>query len=156
MSEIPEAIAARIALLRLAAEGRAEYAKLQEGPAQAVLLAQAAALQSAADIMEGDDGPLYGLLPSWRWTDEMERALFAHPALGVRDEHDNDSSKPPQSPGADNPKHRYEIGVMLGDAPEEAGLYVWNCCCGAEGEGDSYDEAVTAGDAHLDRPEGAL
>lgn len=73
----------RIALLRRAAEGRREYsaALREDEPNSALsgqrdaLLAQAAALESAAKIMEGDNNPLYGLVPSWRWTDEEVRAL---------------------------------------------------------------------------------
>lgn len=68
----------RVALLRKAAEGRREYAA-KIGEDQATMLTQAATLETAAKIMEGDDGPLYGLLPSWRWTDEMERNLHGRP-----------------------------------------------------------------------------
>jgi hypothetical protein len=82
----------RIALLRRAADGRREYAagidenetNLGLREQRTALLTQAATLDSAVKIMEGDDGPLYGLLPSWRWTDEMERAVLgARPAASV-------------------------------------------------------------------------
>lgn len=71
------------ALLRTCAAGRTEYAGSY--PAHAVqalreqrrtLETEAEVLESAAKIAEGDDGPLYGLLPSWRWTEDMERKLF--------------------------------------------------------------------------------
>lgn len=88
----------RIALVRCAAEGRREYAaglgEDEANPAlreqRAALLAAAAALESAAKIMEGDNGPLYGLLPSWRWTDEQVCALSTpaaspSPILGAGD-----------------------------------------------------------------------
>ena len=75
MSSLPEGtelLAERIALLRMAAAGRREYAEGQG--IQSIkndLELQAVTLESAARIMEGSLTPLYGLLPSWRWTDEM-------------------------------------------------------------------------------------
>jgi hypothetical protein len=59
-------------LLRRAAAGRLEY--LASCPGQAareVLETEASTLRHAADVVEGDLRPLYGWLPSWRWTDEM-------------------------------------------------------------------------------------
>lgn len=70
------------ALLRSVAAGRREYAAALAAPIEswaieqrAALEAEAAAFESAAKIVEGDLGPLYGLLPSWRWTGEMTRRL---------------------------------------------------------------------------------
>lgn len=71
-------------LLRAAAAGRREYAqgcggtdntKLQE--MHDALLTQAATLDGAARVADGDMGPLYGWLPSWRWTPEMERRVLS-------------------------------------------------------------------------------
>lgn len=36
---------------------------------------EALTLEAAAKIAEGDDSPLYGLLPSWRWSPEMVARL---------------------------------------------------------------------------------
>jgi hypothetical protein len=36
---------------------------------------EALTLEAAVKIAEGEDGPRYGLLPSWRWTEEMVTAL---------------------------------------------------------------------------------
>ncbi|MDD4866186.1 MAG: hypothetical protein PHQ28_03370 [Mycobacterium sp.] len=68
--------------LRKAAEGRREYAKSLRAdmPDHAeMLVLQADTLDQAADIAEGDIRPLYSWLPSWRWTDEMTRALGDSP-----------------------------------------------------------------------------
>lgn len=61
--------------LRMAAAGREEYAKRMEGSddpslikQRETLLLQATTLRHAADVVEGDFGPLYSWLPSWRWT----------------------------------------------------------------------------------------
>jgi hypothetical protein len=63
-------------LLRLAAAGRLEYlASCPEGSARDVLEAEASTLRHAADVVEGDLRPLYGWLPSWRWTDDMDAQL---------------------------------------------------------------------------------
>jgi endo-beta-N-acetylglucosaminidase D len=52
-----------------------------------VLLTQAAAFDNAAEIASGSDRPLYGLLPSWRWTEEMTtRVEAAQQRLAERDE----------------------------------------------------------------------
>lgn len=57
----------RVRLLKLAADGRREYAK-SAGPLVSVALTgEAEVLDAAIKIVEGDDEPLYGLLPSWRW-----------------------------------------------------------------------------------------
>lgn len=68
-------IAKAAELLRRAAAGRLEY--LASCPGQAardVLETEASTLRHAADVVEGDLRPLYGWLPSWRWTDEMTAA----------------------------------------------------------------------------------
>lgn len=65
----------RAALLRLAASGRREYAegisesqtKASLSEARAALLIEAETLDSAARVIDGDDNPLYGWLPSVRW-----------------------------------------------------------------------------------------
>lgn len=60
-----------VARLETCAAGRREYAENAPDEQRAVLLTEAAAFDSAAKIARGDLGPLYGLLPSWRWTPEM-------------------------------------------------------------------------------------
>jgi len=65
----------RIALLRLAAQGRREYAKEAPDTWKETLESQAEALESAAQIMEGKLSPLFGLVPSWMWTEEMQKDL---------------------------------------------------------------------------------
>lgn len=66
-------------LLRAAAAGRREYAQSCTGQALAemneALLHDAGVLEFAARVAEGDLGPLYGWLPSWRWTDEMTERI---------------------------------------------------------------------------------
>lgn len=77
-------------LLREVAAGRLEYAAgYSHNEKNPVLVAQkrsleteAATLEAAAKIAEGDTGPLYGLLPSWRWSEEMTAALYAKPEDG--------------------------------------------------------------------------
>ena len=68
--------------LRLAAAGQREYAAgmanlavPRQIEAHEELELVAAVLDRAALIADGDDGPLYNLLPSWRWTAEMHKAL---------------------------------------------------------------------------------
>ncbi len=61
-----------IRLLRLAAEGRREYAATGSEAQHVmtdtqILRAEAQNFDSARKIVEGDTSPLYGLLPSWRW-----------------------------------------------------------------------------------------
>ena len=69
-----------VELLRLVAEGRREYAKPHDGTdgagaqVAAFIRAEASDFDTAANIAEGSLLPLYGLLPSWRWTDEMNAA----------------------------------------------------------------------------------
>lgn len=67
------------ALLRLAAAGRREYTEGLKGSDNPSLIEQnqtlefqAAMLDQAAAVVDGDLGPLFNWLPSWRWTDEME------------------------------------------------------------------------------------
>lgn len=75
------------ALLREIAAGRLEYAAgyshNEKNPALVAqkrsLEIEAATLEAAAKIAEGDSGPLYGLLPSWRWSEAMTAALYAKP-----------------------------------------------------------------------------
>lgn len=67
-----------IARLETAAAARREYAGSAPTSQVAVLLTEAAAFESAAKIAAGDLGPLYRLLPSWRWTPEMNERLDAH------------------------------------------------------------------------------
>lgn len=63
-------------LLRLAAAGRLEYAaSCPEGVARDVLETEASTLRHAADVVEGRLDPMYGWLPSWRWTEEMNNRL---------------------------------------------------------------------------------
>ncbi len=57
-------------LLRAIAAGRREYAH-RESPVRAELQQEAELFELAARIAAGDIGPLYGLLPSWRWPDQM-------------------------------------------------------------------------------------
>jgi hypothetical protein len=61
----------RVALLRAMADGRREYAASAPDGAREHLEIEAATLDTAVQVMEGDDGPLYAMLPSWRWTPEM-------------------------------------------------------------------------------------
>lgn len=66
---------AHVTLLRAVADGRREYARGAPDDMRSTLLTQAQAFELAARIVGGDTGPLYGLLPSWRWTDEMAESL---------------------------------------------------------------------------------
>ena len=66
-----------VARLETCAAGRREYAENAPDALRAELIAQAAVFESAARIARGDLGPLYGLLPSWRWTPEMHVRLDA-------------------------------------------------------------------------------
>ncbi len=68
-----------LASLSAAAAGRREYAEAipedETNPSLAesrmLLLFEAGVLERAAAVVDGDRRPLYGWLPSWRWTDEM-------------------------------------------------------------------------------------
>lgn len=60
------------ALLRACAAGRREYAENAAPHAVETLAQEAATFDTAAALVEGNYAPLYGLLPSWRWTDAME------------------------------------------------------------------------------------
>ncbi|MER7280517.1 hypothetical protein ABT369_39370 [Dactylosporangium sp. NPDC000244] len=80
--EIPAAprhsteIAKAAELLRKAAAGRLEYlARCPNQKDRDVLETEASTLRHAADVVEGDLGPLYGWLPAWRWTDEMNAQM---------------------------------------------------------------------------------
>lgn len=72
-------------LLRAAAAGRLEYATSFQANEENVrlremrdaLLTEAATLETAARIVEGDYRPLYGLLPTWRWTEQMDRLVLS-------------------------------------------------------------------------------
>lgn len=66
-------------LLRIVADGREEYAGSLPGDASparreqhAALHAEAAAFRAAAAITEGRTDSLLGLLPTWRFTPEVE------------------------------------------------------------------------------------
>lgn len=61
-------------LLRKAAEGRRVYAATPHAHGE-LLDAEARLLDRAADVASGDLNPLYGWLPSWQWTDEMNARL---------------------------------------------------------------------------------
>lgn len=71
--------------LRAVAAGRGEYLPNEDALWQAVhaadshalIAAEVDALDQAARIVEGDTAPLYSLLPSWRWSDEMNAELDA-------------------------------------------------------------------------------
>lgn len=77
-------------LLRAAAAGRQEYAKsISTTETNRVMVRQredlelqASTLDQAAAIVDGSLEPLYGLLPSWRWTPEMHVALEMQADLG--------------------------------------------------------------------------
>lgn len=76
----PRVIAER---LRACAAGRREYARSCEGTEDGrALLVEAATFESAAEVAEGSLEPLYGALPSWRWTPEMHAALDGDGAAG--------------------------------------------------------------------------
>jgi hypothetical protein len=70
-------------LLRAAAAGRRESAARCGGPGpreaevREEFLAEAATLEAAARVVDGDLGPLYNWLPSWRWTPETVTQLAA-------------------------------------------------------------------------------
>jgi hypothetical protein len=69
---------ARIAaLLRQGRDGRLEYATLAPEPSRLLLESEAATLDAAAQVVEGDLGPLLSWLPSWRWTSEMAARVEA-------------------------------------------------------------------------------
>ena len=72
------------AVFRRVAAGRREYAKTAQMDYTARWLRHEADLfEAAALITEGDLKPLYGLLPSWRWDDEMNARLAAGGRSGV-------------------------------------------------------------------------
>jgi hypothetical protein len=65
------------AKLRWVAEGRRQYLHGMPDETRPRLELEVAALETAARIVDGDLEPLYGLLPTWLWTEEM------HAELGV-------------------------------------------------------------------------
>lgn len=74
------------ALLRRVAAGRREYKhgvsddaspKARPMTFNEHLEIEATLFNAAAELAEGNTDSLYGLLPSWRWTDEMTAALYA-------------------------------------------------------------------------------
>lgn len=79
------------ALLRMVAAGRREYKHGVSDDASPRarpmtfnehLEIEASLFDTAAKLAEGDDDPLYGLLPSWRWSEAMTAALYAKPENG--------------------------------------------------------------------------
>jgi len=72
-----------VARLRECAAGRREYlagyAESEPNPVmreqRRTLEIEALTLEAAVKIAEGDASPLYGLLPSWRWSPEMEAEI---------------------------------------------------------------------------------
>lgn len=62
-------------LLRIIADGREEYAEdAIPGLSRRVLLSEAAAFRTAAVIADGDAAPaLWGLLPTWRLTPDVQQ-----------------------------------------------------------------------------------
>lgn len=63
------------ALLRYASEGRREYLRDVPDDMRPLVEVEVSTLESAAVVAEGRLDPLYGWLPSWRWTDEMTNRL---------------------------------------------------------------------------------
>jgi hypothetical protein len=59
-------------LFRQTAAGRREYATNAPESTAAILETEACALDAAARLADGDLSPMYGWLPSWRWTEEMQ------------------------------------------------------------------------------------
>lgn len=60
------------ATLRYVADGRADYLRTYpEGHERSSIEHDVRVLRSAAEIADGSDAPLYGLLPAWRWTPRM-------------------------------------------------------------------------------------
>ena len=73
--------------LREAAAGRLEYTEGLKGSDNPSLVEQretlefqAAMLERAARVVEGDDEPLFNWLPSWRWSQEMWDSIKPKPA----------------------------------------------------------------------------
>ncbi len=71
----PPAAGDLAALLRYAAEGRREYLLDVPVDMRPLVEVEVSTLESAAVVAEGRLDPLYGWLPSWRWTDEMSNRL---------------------------------------------------------------------------------
>lgn len=65
------------ALLRYAASARREYLAGAPEDLRQIVEAECATLDAAAELAEGNMRPLYGWLPSWRWTEEMQAAREA-------------------------------------------------------------------------------
>lgn len=71
------------AVFRRVAAGRREYAgTAQMDHAARWLEHEADLFDVAALIVEGDLKPLYGLLPSWRWDDEMNARVALESTTG--------------------------------------------------------------------------
>ncbi len=62
-------------LLRYAAEGRREYLRDVPDDMRPLVEVEVSTLENAAVVAEGRLDPLYGWLPSWRWTEEMTAEL---------------------------------------------------------------------------------
>lgn len=67
------------AKLRWVAAARRTYLDGMPADMRRLVELQVDTLEMAARIVEGDLEPLYGLLPSWLWTDQMHAALNGEP-----------------------------------------------------------------------------
>jgi hypothetical protein len=78
------AIKAMRALLSMCAAGRSEYAANAPDAAAEILNREAATLESALAIINGDSDTVRAFLPSWRWAaaDSMLSVLRPVAALG--------------------------------------------------------------------------
>lgn len=137
-SELTVAAPADVAgLLRAAAAGRREYA---DGTGDAAhlaemrdtLLAQAATLDSAAQIADGDYRPLYGWLPSWRWTPEMGRLVNASGGDSISAVDVAALVVPVAAAPDDELEHAEEWCVFSGDLPEDGIVLVTDELADAE------------------------
>jgi len=63
------------ATFRYAAQGRREYLAGIPDDMRTTMEVEVATLEAAAMVADGRLDPLYGWLPSWRWTDQMQAAL---------------------------------------------------------------------------------
>lgn len=99
-------------LLRAAAAGRREYAGDGDGPGGQELLMEAAALEGAARLADGDLTQLYAWLPSWRWTPSMVRRMREGGVLTIADVADIQATVP----DCGEPRLR-KVGEVLRDCP---------------------------------------